>query len=181
MASPIVALDIQSDVDRMVKQMGADVRQVPKALNSTINKTATTIRKEGVRQLAKETGIKQKDIRRDVVIRKSNFQTLSARIRATGSFTNLIRFGARQTKKGVSAAPWKKRRVFKGAFIANKGRTVFVRKGKSRLPIQPVFGPSLPREFLKKKIITLFNAVGLRRFRELFPKELKFRMGKGKR
>jgi len=179
MASPIVTLDIQSDVDRMVKQMGADTRQVPKALNSTINKVATTIRKEGVRQLSKETGIKQKDIRRDVVMRKSNFQTLTARIRATGGFTNLIRFGARLTKRGVSAAPWKKRRIFKGAFIANKGRTVFRRKGRGRLPIEPVYGPSLPREFLRDKIIRLFNTVGLRRFREVFFRELKFRIGKG--
>jgi Prophage minor tail protein Z (GPZ) len=127
--------------------MGADTRQIPKALNSTINKVARTIRKEGVRQLSKETGIKQKDIRRDVDIRKSNLQTLSARIRATGSHTNIIRFGARQTKKGVSAALWKKRRVFKGAFIANQGRTVFTRKGKGRYPLNRCMAQACPGSY----------------------------------
>lgn len=182
MNSQVIQLDIKSDLDRMVKNLSRDQKEkVPKALNSTINKVATTIRKEGVQELSKETGIKQKNIRQQVVIRKSNFNTLSATIKASGSHPNLIRFNAKQTKKGVSAAPWKKRRVFPGSFIGNQGRTVFKRVGKSRLPIKPLFGPSIPREFIRDKTIKLFNTTGINRFREVFPRELKFQLSKGRR
>jgi hypothetical protein len=48
---------------------------------------------------------------------------------------------ARQTSKGVSAAPLAKRRVFPHTFIAQSmGGHVFERKGKSRFPIHKLWG-----------------------------------------
>ena len=121
MGSQIVTLDIQSDVKRMVKQMKADTKQVPKALNSTINRMAVTIRKEGVRELSKETGLKQKKLRESITIRKSSPQTLVAIIQARGKPFNLISFGAKAKKLkgrsvGVTAKPWNQKRFFKGEF-----------------------------------------------------------------
>lgn len=184
MSSQIVQLDIKSDVNRMVRQMNADIKQVPKALNATINRMAVTIRKEGVRELSRETGLKQKKLRESITLRKSRPQTLVALIKARGKPFNLISFGAkvkRLKKKvvGVTAKPWNKKRFFKGTFILNvPGSPVFKRTGKQ---IKPVFGPGVAREFIRDKIIKFFNTVGLRRFREEFPRQLKFRLGKGKR
>ena len=63
---------------------------------------------------------------------------------------SLKEFGARQTAKGVSAAPWGKRRVFPHAFIApTLGGHVFIREGRSRLPIRKLWGPAIPREMVK--------------------------------
>ncbi len=186
-SNQLIQLDIQSDLDRMVKQMRADTRQVPKAINSTINKVATTIRKEGARDLAKETGIKQKKLRESLKLNRSTPRTLSASIDARGKPFNIASFNAKvkRAKKrpiGVTAKPWNKRRLFEGAFILNvKGSPVFKRTGKGGKGIKPVFGPSVVREFLRDKIIKSFNATGRRRFREVFPRELKFRMGKGGR
>ena len=153
-------------------------REVPKAINSAINKTATTVRKDVIRELANETGIQAKVLRQGINILRSTVSTLTASIRARGKAFNLIRFKAHQTKKGVSAAPWKKRRIFKGTFIGNQGRTVFKRTSKKRLPIEPVFGPSIPREFVKEKFQKIMQSTGIKRFNELFPKELDFRIKK---
>ena len=50
-------------------------------------------------------------------------------------YKNVIEFGARQTKKGVSAKVWGKRRVYKGAFIGsgrNSGKKLVFGKRKRK-------------------------------------------------
>ena len=66
---------------------------------------------------------------------------------------SLKEFSPRQTKAGVSAAPWGKRRVFPHSFIGKNGH-VFVRgkvdgKRVGRLPIYKLFGPNIPKEMVK--------------------------------
>ena len=70
---------------------------------------------------------------------------------------SLKEFGPRQTKKGVSAAPWRKRRVFPHTFFGPGGH-VFVRVGKSRLPIHKLFGPAIPKEMVKDQAEQTFYA-----------------------
>jgi len=184
MPPPIVALDIKSDVDRMVKQMGADIKQVKPALNATINRMVTTIRKEGVKKLSKLTGLKQKKLRESIVLIKSNINTLRAVIKARGKPFNLASFSAKVKRVkgrnvGVNAKPWNRKRFFKGGFILNvPGSPVFKRTSGG---IKPMFGPGVTRESLQAPIIALYNKTALRRFREEFPRQLKHRMSKGKR
>ena len=50
-------------------------------------------------------------------------------------YKNVIEFGARQTKKDVSAKVWGKRRVYKGAFIGsgrNSGKKLVFGKSKRK-------------------------------------------------
>ena len=62
----------------------------------------------------------------------------------------LAEFHARQTRRGVSAAPWGLRRVFPHTFIVEKlGGQVFRREGGARLPIRKLWGPSLPIELVR--------------------------------
>lgn len=71
-----------------------------------------------------------------------------------GSETNLSLFGARKTKKGVSAAPWKKRRIFKSTFIVPEyGGKVYKRMGDQRGPLHPLFGPNIAREIAREPTI----------------------------
>lgn len=178
MASDI-QFNIKSDVEKLTRTLTADQRKViPKVINTTINKIATTVRKEAVKTISKETGFKAKDLRDKMFLKRSRPATLTAVIDASGKFSNLIRFKARQTRRGVSAAPWRRRKVFGSAFIGNKGRTVFVRTTKSRLPVRPLFGPAIPREFLRDKMLKIYQEVGAKRFREIFPRELKFRLSR---
>jgi len=70
-------------------------------------------------------------------------------IKASDAATSLKRFGPRLTRKGVSAAPWAKRRVFSGSFVAGKlGGHVFARAGVGRMPIKKLFGPVVPNEMI---------------------------------
>ncbi|MCC7041099.1 MAG: phage tail protein [Burkholderiales bacterium] len=56
--------------------------------------------------------------------------------------------------------------VIPGAFVGNRGRTVFIREGRARLPIRPVQTIAVPQMFNTKK-----NRGAVERFiREAFPR-----------
>ena len=78
-------------------------------------------------------------------------------ITARDTTMSLKEFGPRKTAKGVSAAPWKKRRVFPHTFIGPGGH-VFVREGKARLPIKKLYGPAIPKEMVKDQTEAVFYA-----------------------
>lgn len=147
----------------------------PRAAARAINRTATTVRAESAREIAKRMGTKVGDVKRRAKIRKARPGRLEASITFEGKALNLAAFKARQLKRGVSAAPWGRRRVFPGAFITRIGgkRLVMVRKkiagggrgtGETaasrqaaavamkigankpgRLPIRPMLGPGIAK------------------------------------
>ena len=96
----------------------------------------------------------------------------------------MIEFGARQTKKGVSAKVWGKRRVYKHAFIGsgrNSGKQLVF--GKTRgdpKKLKALHGPSLPREFERQNMESLFNKKRKKRFPILFKRAVEFQMLKAK-
>ncbi len=140
-------------IDRLQKNLSAVQREVfPRAASRTLNTAATRARTLTVRAVAKFMGVKQKVVRDRVVVRKVSPSDIDrgAKIELRGSALNLIHFKARQTKKGVSAAPWGRRSMYRGAFIARIGGTqlVMIRRkvgGRRvhRLPIRPMLGPGI--------------------------------------
>lgn len=119
-----VSVDIRA-ASKMLNDLGRNI--VPQAASAALNRVATSARKVAVDTIRKETNIKASAVRKYVTTSKSNKTTLTATIRASKYAPNLINFGAREVKKGVSANAWGKRKIYRGAFIGNKGRTVFVR------------------------------------------------------
>ena len=96
----------------------------------------------------------------------------------------MIEFGARQTKKGVSAKIWNVRKNYKGAFIGsgrNSGKQLVFKKLK-RNPkgIETVHGASLPREFERHGRAKIFNKKIKNRFPILFKRALEFHLLKAK-
>lgn len=140
--------------------------QMKSAMSMAINKTAAKGQSEITRAITERYQIKANEVRNSLSLRKSNASSLVAEISIFGSTKkkgrslNLIHF----VEKQVTLAEGRKRakggtqnqlrfKVIKGAglktilgeaalkngaFIGNKGRTVFQRVGKSRLPIKPV-------------------------------------------
>lgn len=104
----------------------------PRAAARALNTTARTVRSESVRELAKLMGLAQKVVRDRTSITRATPQRLVSEVKFKGRRLNLIRFGARQTRKGVSAAPWGKRRVFEQTFLVNLGGGKFVGVRKRR-------------------------------------------------
>lgn len=144
---------------------------VGKAAAHALNRTAGQVRSAAVKAVAQRTGVKQKDVRRAMRITVRATPTgLTAVIQATGRTWNLIRLGARQVAKGVSYRAWGRRHLAEGAFIANKGRTVFQRmpgeymrnrKGETKHSeaIEPVYGPSIPRSMASKAVGDLMRRI----------------------
>ncbi|MDY0882302.1 phage tail protein [Dongia soli] len=111
-----------------------------------VNDTARQANNLAVKLVAKESGLKSSDVRKRVRIIRASRSTLTAIVRGSGRALPLYTFNARQTKAGVSAKAWGKRKVYRGSFIATM-RTghvgVFTRTGDDRLPIKELFGPGV--------------------------------------
>jgi hypothetical protein len=124
----MINFDVSVDIRAAMAALTEVQRKViPQAAASALNRVATSARRVAVDTIRKETNIKAAAVRKYVTTKKASKSILTAEIRASKYAPNLINFGARQTKKGVSANAWAKRKIYRGAFIGNKGRTVFIR------------------------------------------------------
>jgi hypothetical protein len=69
------------------------------------------------------------------------------------------------------------KKTIPGAFIGNKGRTVFIRQGKGRLPIKALNTIDVPQMFNAKRINSVVRNVMLQRFPANFRRELRGVLG----
>lgn len=127
-----------------------------RALNHEGDKGRTLVKRE----LVTSTGVKYSMIVRGLSTHRATGARLQYELRQKGNETNIGLFQAVQRKSGVSAAPWNVRRVFgakgRASFFLPNGKggstpLVFIRKGGSRHPIEPLFGPNIAREIVKNK------------------------------
>ena len=116
-----------------------------RALNHEGDKGRTQVK----RALAKQIGIKYGAIDKAMATIRSTPATLTYRLKARGDETNIAWFGGVQRIRGVSAAPWNKRRIFRHAFVITGFGRAFVRMSKQRLPIRWLYGPNIGRELVK--------------------------------
>lgn len=158
MANDIFSLRYREtpDVQRALDVLGP--KKAPRVMARAINRAATSTRTVMQRLVAKDTKLKVGAVRDQIRIEKAKpvADGLRARIIITGARIPLYLFGARPTKRGVSANTGQGRKVYPHTFIARmkSGHIgVFERKsrgkGSTRLPIIEKFGPSLPHVFAK--------------------------------
>lgn len=146
-------LEIRFDDDKLKKfqrELKDIPRALPKVMSRGLNRTATSARTEISRSLAKRIGLKIKDVRNKLVLQRASYSRWRSAVKIGGKKFGLIKFGARQTKKGVTYK-WKRRRVLiRHAFITTMPtghRGVFMRKSAARLPIKEMMGPSLSQVY----------------------------------
>jgi hypothetical protein len=167
-------------VQRRLKMIGEELRD--KVVTASLNKVVTKAQAEINRQIRAEYFVKADEVRNAMVVHKANRNTLKASIDIFGSKSrrgrsaNMIHFLAALQGAGVAvktrgAVGVKKSDLkeigrqlgFKvkrgagmkkipGAFLGNKGRTVFIREGKDRLPIKPLQVIGFSQMFSSKKI-----------------------------
>lgn len=181
----MVMLTIKTDfqgVQNRLNQISADLqkRVIPAALNKTIAKANTSM----VREITSTYNIKAADVRARLrVIRATkDFKKWKAILDPfaggkRGRALNVIKFaekkitlaeGRRRAKSGTADQlrfQIKKtggKKTIQGAFIGNKGRTVFERTGDARLPIKPVTTIDVPQMFNTRRI----NAVVVKRIND---------------
>ena len=170
-------------MDRAMRGLwNVKTKYIQKALVTSLNKIGAEVVTQAKRELKDATGLKAgvvgKKIKKDKA-RKGD-ETYSIYIKSR--YLNAIEFGARQTKKGVSAKIWNIRKNYKGAFIGsgrNSGKQlVFGKSKKKKNKLKALHGASLPREFHREDMAKIFNKKIKTRFPILFKRALEFHMMK---
>ena len=159
-------------------------KYVPKAMVTALNKVGAEVVTQAKRELKDATGLKAgtvaKKIQKDKARRNDNTYSIFIKSR----YLNVIEFGARQTKRGVSAKVWGKRKIYRGAFIGggrNSGkRLVFKKLKDDPKRIEALHGASLPREFHRQDMEKIFKKKIKTRFPILFKRALEFHMLKAR-
>lgn len=186
--------DIAAKLDSLPENIGH--KAMVRAMNKTIDQGKT----EMARSISREFRIAVGKAKERLAVRKAYIKggtlhfsaELLAGNKAKGRSMNLINFvGAkpspRRTKKGTAKQlPFQIKRgggkkTITGAFVGNKGRTVFIRTGKDRLPIRALNTIDVPQMFNTKRINSVVRTVMLQKFSANFARELRSVLGGWKR
>lgn len=148
----------------------------PAAVVRALNRSAGSGRTLLVREVARNLALKSSTVRDQITIEKATSRNVVSRIAVKGTRIPLIQFNARGPEpsrgrgRGVTARLPGGAGRYPHAFITTVGigghRGVFERKGKSRLPIRELLGPSLPHVFIK------YTPLAKDRMQEQFLKEI---------
>jgi hypothetical protein len=137
-----------------------------RALNRQGDKARTEVR----RALAAQLGVGVRIVRRAMRTKRAFAKTgrLEYEIESTGKPLSLTYFKARQTLKGVSAAPLNQRQLFAKSFNTGgsfkKGRKpvmgghVFIRTTSKRWPVEKLYGPSVPEQMVRGASLAAFES-----------------------
>lgn len=186
-------ITITTNIDSVRIDLADYAAQIPRAMVRAMNRAIGSGRTAIVREMARDTGLKSKDVRDAIVLREASLNRPVASISAPLKRLPLFKFNARGPEpsrgrgRGVSynLPGARGRSVIRNAFIATMGsghRGVFVRvpggnrrgpaPNRSQLPIRELFGPSLGKVFNK------FKPLGVQRveasFKTNFDHELVF-------
>lgn len=175
-------------------QLQSDIRE--RAAVSAVNKTLAKGKTRMAREISQEFNVTRTFVADRLNIAKAKFVGGKAVIAGAldGSngrkrSANLIAF----VEKSTSLAQAKKRAkagtldqlhfqikrkggrvTIPGAFIANQGRTVFVREGKARLPIKALSTIGVPQMFNTRRLNKVVANLMRDEFPRIFEHELKF-------
>lgn len=104
------------DVSRLANALAAAGDKAPHAIRRAINHTGDKVRTQVIRSLTAQTGLKRRVIIKALKVTRANYTSPVYMLRTRGGNISLKHFGARETRKGVSAAPWNRRQIFPGTF-----------------------------------------------------------------
>ena len=126
------------DLVRIRKRLQLIVATMPKVAKRALNRGVTSARQSVIKSVARHYGVKAKDLRKKLRIKKATAASMEATIEATGSVPRR----GRQTATGVTfrgkAEPRKMRHAFVWDAGAGRSTHVFIRFGPPRLPIRQI-------------------------------------------
>lgn len=166
----MVSVSIEGN-DTVSANLAAYPEATTRATVRALNRAMASARTVMVREIARDMGLKAKDVREVMVLREAHAGRLEATLEASAKRIPLIDFKARGPEPSHGKGTGVRYRLPGGrnhaphAFIATTRsghRGVFQRRGLGRLPIVELAGPSLVRVFKKHR------ALGLARAQEAF-------------
>ena len=171
---------MQQAKPKMASQISKEFRVSVSEAKARIDITRATAKNGGVR-LQAEMSARNKAKGRSMnliafVEKVVTFAQARKRMKAGEGGVQTLRRGG-QVQKALQLRFQIKRtgvkQMIKGAFIGNKGRTVFIRKGKERMPIEGVSTIDIPQMFNTKRINSVVRETMLARFEANFDRELR--------
>ncbi len=143
-------IDVELDsrqFDQIINTLKAvDPNNLSAHIASAINRAAQHARKIGDTEIRDVYTIKKRDITKRVSIERASKGNLQAVIRVEGPEERVSVYKASLRKKGVFVSIKKSGgTVVPRSFDKQKRKDFFAREGASRLPIRPLFGPSVPQ------------------------------------
>lgn len=175
-------VDVRGDISAHIRGLNALQREViPVATVTSLNKTATTVRSKARRETAIKMGVQQKEIAKAFYINKATLVSRQAKITAKPWKVSLLKFKARQMLSGVAHTAVGVDNPLAHAFIAtmpNGKPGVFKRLTKKRLPIAKQYGTTPAQAFGSAAIFAYNKDLSVKRFNEVFPKEMRYRLMK---
>lgn len=181
--TPTIKVDVSS-FKRLANMIQAASANAGPAMNRAVNRAGDMAKTAMIRTLAPQTGLRPKVIRKALRSKRaSSLAGGSYVIESRGGDVRLKYFSARETRKGVSAAPWSQRQIFAGTFIKGgrfpnrvtlgMGGHVFKRTGAARKPIIAArSGVFIPEEMISGSSAAAFYATADRVLPERLAHEL---------
>lgn len=135
--------------NRLTAQMRRDTA-------AAINKALPAARDASVKAMTNTYAITKSVLYKSFVLQLATPQTQRASIIVSGKRQSLMMFKPQQTAQGVTVNIKGARKLIPSAFILTRQKTpydgVFVRKGRSRHPIQKLYTISVPGMFLSEPV-----------------------------
>ena len=177
---------VNSNFKKALRDIGNVPRKyVQKSMVTALNKVGAEVVTKAKKELAGATGLKQKVVNKKITKDQARRNDNTYSIFIKSRYLNVIEFGAKKTKRGVSANVWGKRKIYRGAFIGsgrNSGkRLVFKKLKDDPKRIEALHGASLPREFHCQDMEKIFKKKIKTRFPILFKRAVEFHMLKARR
>lgn len=162
--SVVISVDSKM-LEDVQKKLGQMSNKAPNAICAALNRTVTNIQSNVSKEVRKEYNIKAGDVKATLTKTKASRSNLQAEVRSKGQTIPLDRFKVtpktvnpkRRGQLKISVKKGGVKQVL-GAFIANLGGVkVFKREGEKRLPIERLFGPSVPQMLGNDGIVEKIN------------------------
>lgn len=170
----VLGLSVKSTANRLIAEIDAlDRGQKATALSRALNRAIQGVGTDASSEIRKTYRVKKATVGRAFAVQRATPQRLVATLRVRGKPLSLAGFRATQPKrgKGVYVNVKGARKLIRGAFlrtmVSKDGegyKQVFIRRGKSRYPIDVLRTVDVPGLFSLKDVQAAVDAAAARRF-----------------
>lgn len=183
--------NVKFDVDQVkVALLHMRDEEVGKAAVAAMNRAASAVKRSAIKEVYRQRNLPRAEITSHIIWRKAYGEHLVTTIRASGRPISLREYGAHNTAHGVSVKVMRdgqrkivhshgnKAFIYSRKHLAPPGSPtgpVVVRLGRARLPIEKLYGPSIPTAFVKHVVMEGFKRIAAEKWRERFDHEIAFR------
>lgn len=177
----------QRMLEEVRSKLGDMSKKAPNAISSALNRAVTNVASNVSKEVRKEYVIKASDIKSTLTKTRATRTSLQAIVKSRGELVPLDRFKVSprtvqpKRKKPIKVAVKKDGlKETLGAFVADiSGIKVFKRTSKKRLPIDRLFGPSVPQMIGNEEIRKKINREGQDTFNNRLEHEINRILGTG--